>query len=366
MPVTKLNLSESNGIDQYTLINEHKTLAVMVLNYGATITHILTPDKQGHVRDVVLGFDNYEDYKSTENPYFGAIIGRYANRIGNGQFTVDGQSYQLHINNGPNSLHGGLEGFDKKLWDVSILSENPASIQLQLISPDGDQSYPGTLVTQVTYTVTDKDELEIRYHATTDKDTVLNLTNHTYFNLSGLVLDPHVLSHQVSMSDEVKGFLKLDKDSLPTGEIGTWEEAPWMNFTGADAGRTIGKRLDKLSNTNGYDHPYVIHENYQIDTMEEPLRQAAIVYCPESGIELDFCTTEPCFQFYTGNFIPNNILEGTKAQEKTPIGPHSGFCFESQRPPDAPNKPQWRSSVLLQKSDVYGSKTVFTFRVRQQ
>ncbi|KAG0171018.1 hypothetical protein DFQ28_001379 [Apophysomyces sp. BC1034] len=365
MTVTKLSLAPSQGIDQYTLINEHKTLAVMVLNYGATITHILTPDKQGHVRDVVLGFDNYEDYKSPNNPYFGATIGRYANRIGQGQFTVDGQTYQLAINNAPNALHGGSEGFDKKLWNVTVVSENPASIQLELISNDGDQSYPGTLTTQVTYTVTDRDELEIRYHATTDKDTVVNLTNHTYFNLSGLELSPKVLGHEVSMSEEVKGFLKLDKDSLPTGELATWADAPWMNFTGADAGQTIGARLDKLADTNGYDHPYVLHENYQIDTIEEPLRQAATVYCPETGIELGFSTTEPCFQFYTGNFIPTDELEGTKAQQKTPIGPHSGFCLESQRPPDAPNKPQWRSAALLQEKDIYGGKTVFAFRVRQ-
>lgn len=151
--------------------------------------------------------------------------------IGKGQFTVDGKDYQLAINNGPNALHGGLEGFDKRIWTATVVSEEPASVRLELVSPDGDQGYPGTVTTQLTYTVTDNDELVLEYHATTDKDTVINLTNHSYFNLSGVELNPNILDHRVTMTDEVKAVLECDGDCLPTGKVLSWSEAPWMNFS---------------------------------------------------------------------------------------------------------------------------------------
>ncbi|KAG2234476.1 aldose 1-epimerase [Thamnidium elegans] len=361
MSVSKLTIAP--GIDQYTLINKNKTLAVMILNYGATITHILTPDKTGVIRDVALGFDNFESYKSPNNPYFGAVIGRYANRIGKGKFTVDGQEYNVAINNGPNSLHGGLEGFDKRIWSVTIVSESPASIRLELVSPDGDQNYPGTLTTQLTYTVTDEDELSLEYKATTDKDTVINLTNHCYFNLSGLELNPNVLDHRVTMTDEVKAVLECDADCLPTGKVLSWSDAPWMSFSGENANTPIGARLEYLQNTRGYDHPYVLHNEYKTDTASLPLRHAATVYAPETGIELDFSTTEPAFQFYTGGWISDSLV-AKKAQGEVKLGSGSGFCLEASRNPDAPNKPDWRSSVLLQKEDVYTQKTVYAFHAR--
>ncbi|KAL0073672.1 aldose 1-epimerase [Phycomyces blakesleeanus] len=364
MPVTKLSISPSAGIDQYTLINEKKTLAVMVLNYGGIITHILTPDKNGAIKDVVLGFDNYEAYQNPANPYFGALIGRFANRIGEGKFTVDGENYNLAVNNGPNALHGGIKGFDKCIWDVTVLSESPASIRLDLVSPDGDQNYPGTLTTSVTYTVTDENTLEISYHATTDKDTIVNLTNHTYFNLAGLDLNPTILGHEVTMTNDVKGTLALDENSLPTGKKLDFKDAPWFDFTGSNAGTPIGARINCLPASHGYDHPYIIHEDYKTDTSSLPLRKAATIHAPETGISLDFATTEPGFQFYIGGWITPGALTGTKYQKNAPIGQHAGFCLESQRPPDAVNKPQWRSSVLLQKGDVYASKTLFNFYVR--
>ncbi|CAO3622403.1 unnamed protein product [Cunninghamella echinulata] len=367
MAVTKLNLSSDPPIDQYTLVNESKTLAVMILNYGGIITHILTPDKNGHIRDVVLGFDDYESYKSSHNPYFGAIIGRYANRIGKGKFTLDGKEYSLLVNNGPNALHGGEKGFDKQLWDVEVVSEQrPASIRLTYISLDGDQGYPGRLKTQVTYSVHHDDTLTIDYYATTTTSTIANLTNHTYFNLSGVALNPTVLNTNISMSDHIKSFLELDEHNLPTGNEASLKDHPCMDFTGELAGTTIGKRIDELKVTRGYDHPYILHHQLKTNTADLPLQQALVATSPETGIELTFSTTEPCFQFYTGNWIESNHITSKKSQDQVPIGPHAGFCLESSRFPDAPNKPHWRSSVLLQENDVYASKTVFAFKTKKE
>lgn len=229
MPVTKQSFG-ANGIDQYTLINEKKTLAVMLLNYGGTLTHILVPDKTGHIRDVALGFDDFDNYKRAENPYYGALIGRFANRIGEGKFSIDGKEYQLATNNSPNALHGGLEGFDKKLWDVKIVSQNPATVELDLVSSAGDQGYPGTLHTTVIYTVHDDASLEVQYRATTTADTVVNLTNHNYFNLAGVSENPKVLDTRVQMHD-VMGVLELDANALPTGKQLSWSEAPQFDFT---------------------------------------------------------------------------------------------------------------------------------------
>ncbi|CAO3646752.1 unnamed protein product [Cunninghamella blakesleeana] len=373
MTVSKLNLSSEPQVDQYTLVNESKTLAVIVLNYGGIISHILTPDKQGQIRDIVLGFDDYESYQSPYNPYFGAVIGRYANRIGNGQFTLNGNDYSLLTNNGPNALHGGEKGFDKNIWDVEILSEQrPASIRLTLISKDGDQGYPGTLKTQVTYSVNNDNTLTIDYYATLLDDdtssttsTIVNLTNHTYFNLSGVALNPTILNTCVSMTDNIKGFLELDENNLPTGKEISLKDQPCMDFTGELAGTTIGKRIDELKTTRGYDHPYILHHQFKPNTSELPLQQAFIASSPETGIELTFATTEPCFQFYTGNWIASDHMTSKKSQDQIPIGQHAGFCLESSRFPDAPNKPHWRSSVLLQKNDVYASKTVFTFKTKK-
>ncbi|KAI8988426.1 aldose 1-epimerase [Mycotypha africana] len=362
MPVNKIEIAP--GIEQYTLINKSKTLAVMVLTYGAIVSHILTPDKTGIIRDVALGFDDYESYKNPANPYFGATVGRYANRIGQGKFTVDGKEYELAINNGPNALHGGLEGFDKRIWKATVVSETPASVRFEIVSPDGDQGYPGTLTASITYTVTDKDELVLEYHATTDQDTVVNLTNHSYFNLSGVELNPTILDHRVTMTDEVKAVLECDENCLPTGKVLSFSEAPWMDFSGDNAGKPIGERLDKVQSTRGYDHPYMIHRDYKTDTADLPLRKAVTVYSPDTGIELEFATTEPTFQFYTGGWIPSDKMTAKKDQGQGKIGPSSGFCLEASRNPDSPNKPDWRSAVLLQKEGVYSGKTVYSFHAR--
>ncbi|CAO3673943.1 unnamed protein product [Umbelopsis ramanniana] len=364
MPVTKISLSSEAGVDQYTLINEQKTLAVMVLNYGGTITHILTPDKTGHIRDVVLGFDNYEGYLHSDNPFFGALVGRYANRIGLGKFTIDGEEYQVPINNTPNALHGGIKGFDKKMWDVEVVSESPASIRLTYVSEDGEEGYPGKLTTHVTYTVTNANELEVEYEAVTDKSTVLNLTNHTYFNLAGVELDPKILDTEVTMNG-VKGFLEVDNSCLPTGRVVPVAEVNPMDFTGSNAGKTIGSRVNDVQG-GGYDHPYVIHDTFILDTTGLPMQKDVFVaHAPQTGITLSMATTEPGFQFYTGKGIAENVFTGKKSQNNAPgIGPFSGFCLETSRNPDAPNHENWRPSVLLTPGEQYKGKTIYSFGVK--
>ncbi|CAO3594251.1 unnamed protein product [Absidia cylindrospora] len=287
----------------------------------------------------------------------------------------------LVTNNGPNALHGGEKGFDKQLWDAEIISQQPASVKFTLISPDGDQGYPGTLTTHVTYTVNNDDTLSIDYHATLGRNeptndeqqqqrrsTIVNLTNHTYFNLAGVALNPTILDTQVTMTDHVQGFLELDDTGVPTGKELSWSDASYMNFTGDSAGTTIGARTDQLPTTKGYDHPYVLHHEFQTNTSTLALQKAAVAFSPETGIELTFSTTEPAFQFYTGNWIESGHMKAKKSQDQVPVEPYAGFCFESSRFPDAPNKPDWRSSVLLQDGDkdVYASKTVFGFKTHQQ
>ncbi|KAI8335573.1 aldose 1-epimerase [Chlamydoabsidia padenii] len=370
MPVSNITISENPKVEQYTLINDNKTLAVMILNYGATISHILTPDKTGQVRDVVLGFDDYKSYQSPHNRYFGAVVGRFANRIGLGKFQLNDSDYQLDINNGPNALHGGLKGFDKQLWQTEVISQQPACLRLTLVSPHGDQGYPGTLTTRVTYTLGNDDTLTIDYHATLGENdtqaTIVNLTNHSYFNLAGVSLNPTVLDTKITMSDNVLGFLELNDTGVPTGRELSWTDMPCMDFTGNNAGTSIGARLDQLPKTKGYDHPYVLdHDLSTTDTSNRPLQQAVTAYCPSTGIQLTFSTTEPAFQFYTGNWIQSGHLTAKNSQDRVPFGSHAGFCLESSRFPDAPNKPDWRPSVVLQPKGIYASKTVFAFKALQ-
>jgi aldose 1-epimerase len=286
-------------------------------------------------------------------------------RIGEGKFSINGQEYQLPINNGPNALHGGLKGFDKKIWDVEVLSESPASIRLSYVSADGEEGYPGQLTTHVTYTVTDSNDLQIEYEAVTDKDTVLNLTNHTYFNLAGVELNSKILDTEVTMNG-VESYLELDDNSLPTGKVIPLSQVQAMDFTGSNAGKTIGSRISSVQG-GGYDHPYVIHNNFVLDTTTLPLKKDVFVArAPETGITLSMATTEPGFQFYVGKHIADNVFTGKKSQNNVPgIGPFSGFCLESARNPDAPNKENWRSSVLLTPGEQYKSKTVYTFGVQQ-
>lgn len=256
-----------------------------------------------------------------------------------------------------------MKGFDKKVWDAEIISQSPASIRFTYVSADGEEGYPGRLTTQVTYTVNDENELAIEFKATTDQETVLNLTNHSYFNLAGVELNPQILNHEVTMNG-VKGYLDVNEESLPSGKINSLADAPEMDFTGLNAGKTIESRIENVQD-GCYNHAYLIHENYVTDTTTLPLQKdVAIVRSPDTGITMKMATTEPSFQFYAAKYIPPGVFTGKKSQNNAAgIGAFSGFCFETSRNPDAPNQENWRSSVLLNTGEKYGGKTVFTFGV---
>ncbi len=333
-------------IKEYSFTNgQHITFSVM--NYGGIITKIEVPDRNGVVKDVTLGFDDLAGYQGV-HPYFGALVGRYANRIAGGQFTIDDQSYQLPINNGPNSLHGGDVGFDKMIWDMELIEEDQASgVRLTARSADGDQGYPGNLDVKVTYLLHEDDELIMDYYATTDQPTVINLTNHSYFNLKGQG-EGDVLDHEVMiMADR---YTPVDESLIPTGVLDSVAGTPF-DFREA---RRIGESIDERSNQQlsyggGYDH------NWVLNGAAGELRLAAVAYEPVSGRRLEVLTTEPGIQFYTGNF-----LDSTTGKKNQPYHPRYGFCLETQHHPDSPNQPHFPAAVL-RPGEVYQSQTVYRF-----
>ncbi|CAG2115650.1 unnamed protein product, partial [Medioppia subpectinata] len=336
---TQFSLQDHN-INEYTLSNSTGGLEVKIIDYGATITHVFVTDKSGQKRDVVLGWDDLEGYLGNRgrNPFFGAAIGRCGNRISNGKFKLNGQSYTLALNNGPNALHGGLKGYDKHRW--TLIGKTNDSISLELVSPDGDEGYPGELRVELTYTVTEANELTLDYTARLaaaehSVDTIVNLTNHSYFNLSGCSGDGpelDVLNHTVRMS--VHNYLDINDAFQPTGKIlSTKSDTPAMDFaTGDDQEwHTIGERIGQVL-PNGYDHCYVIDtdaKKYNISGNESVNEAVVEVRSPLTGISLTFSTTEPGFQFYTGN----NVTEAqrTKTTQAVPaieLRKNSGFCLE--------------------------------------
>jgi aldose 1-epimerase len=334
-------------VDLYTLSNS-KGMSVSIITLGGIVTSLSVPDKAGVPGDVVLGFDSLEGYLKG-HPYFGAIVGRYGNRIGKGKFTLNGVEYTLARNNGENHLHGGVKGFDKAIWkakDVSGLAGQ--ALELTHVSSDGDEGYPGTLSVTVTYTVPAESELRIDYSATTDKDTVLNLTNHSYFNLAGQG-SGNILGHEIAI--EADRFTPVDAGLIPTGELRPVKGTPF------DFGQphTIGERIDakkdeQIVRGKGYDHNFVL--NGQAGT----LRLAARVSEATSGRIMEVLTTEPGVQFYTGNF-----LDGTLAGKGGKVyGHRSAFCLETQHFPDSPNKPSF-PSVVLKPGANYQTTTVYRF-----
>ncbi len=335
---------EGEQVDLYTLTNS-KGMTVKIMTYGAIVTEIHVPDKSGKSADVVLGFNNLEQYLAG-HPFFGAIAGRYANRIAKGKFTLDGNGYSLAINNGPNSLHGGTKGFDKVVWKTgSMTTADGLSVKLTYVSKDGEEGYPGTLTNSVTYTLTDKSELKIAYESTTDKSTVLNLTNHSYFNLagenSGTILDAIVTIN----ADQ---FTPVDATSIPTGELKDVKGTP-MDFTTPHA---IGERFAQVpgATPGGYDHNYVINGGGGKLTM------AAKVKDPKSGRTMEVWTTQPGVQLYTGNFLDGKTAGiGGKKYEK-----NDALCLETQHFPDSPNHPAFPSTVL-RPGDKYQQLTVYKF-----
>ncbi len=340
--------SDGTPVEAYTLTNSNGVVA-KVITYGAILTELHVPDSKGVNADVVLGFSGMSPGYLNKSPFFGATVGRYANRIAKGKFTLDGKEYTLAVNNGPNSLHGGKVGFDKKVWKAEVVPNSDGeSVRFTYTSPDGEEGYPGTLQTSVTYSLTNKNELVLDYKATTDKDTVLCLTNHTYFNLAGEgngdVLD------QVATFNADK-FLPVDDTLIPTGELKDVKGTP-MDFTDATP---IGQRIDQVPGgpPKGYDHCYVI--NGQAGT----LRPAAKITDPKSGRILEMATTEPGVQFYTGNFLDGSVIGiGGK-----PYPIHSAFCLEAEHYPDSPNHPAF-PSVELKPGETYTQTTVYKFSAK--
>ena len=339
-------LANGDSVHVFTLANANG-VEVRVLDYGGIIQSIRTPDRNGKVADVVLGFDTLAKYVK-DSPYFGAIVGRFANRIARGRFTLDGKTYTLAINNGVNALHGGLVGFDKVVWRAEALTD-PASVGLLLThtSPDGDQGYPGTLKVRVTYTLNNRNELIIGYEATTDKPTIINLTNHSYFNLAGAG-NGDILKHIVTI--DADSITPIDSTLIPTGKIAAVAGTPFDFRSPTAIGTHIDDDDPQLRFAGGYDHNFVLNRK---DTTS--LVHAARVVEPTTGRTLDVYTTEPGVQFYTGNF-----LDGSFAGIGGVYKNRYGFTLETQHYPDSPNHPNF-PSVVLRPGHNFHSETVFRF-----
>jgi aldose 1-epimerase len=335
-------------IDMVTLKNSHG-MEVQAITYGAIITSIKVPDKKGTIADVVLGFDSPDQYwHEPTPPFFGAVVGRYGNRIAKGKFTLAGQTYSLAINNVPNTLHGGNKGFDKQVWEVTTKNgDDGSSAIFTRTSPDGEEGYPGTLQARVTYTLTEKNELIVDYHATSDKATPVNLTQHSYFNLSGegsgTILD-HILTIDADR------YTPVDSTLIPTGELAPVQGTPFDFRKPTAIGARINDQNPQLKNGNGYDHNWVLNRK------GAGLEHAVTLSDPKSGRTLDVATTEPGVQFYTGNFLDGTI----KGKGGHVYALRGALCLETQHYPDSPNQKNFPSTIL-QPGTNYDTRTVFTF-----
>lgn len=338
---------EDKEVNLYTLTN-NKNAKATITNYGARLVSLLVPNKEGKLTDVVLGYDNAQTYKENKTSYFGAIVGRYGNRIAKGKFTLDGKTYQLEQNDGENSLHGGNNGIYDKVWDAEQV--NDKTLKLTYHSPDGEAGYPGNVAIAVTYTLTDDNELAIDYTATTDKETVLNLTNHAYFNLNGEG-DATILDHELTiLANEIT---PVDETLIPTGDLLDVTKTPFDFRKATVIGARIGADDQQLKRGKGYDHNFVLNK-------KEGLQSAAVVYSPKTGIQMDVLTEEPGIQFYSGNFMEGGKNIGKAGKD---YGHRSAFCLETQHFPDSPNQPTFPSTVL-KPSETYKTKTVYKFSVK--
>ena len=325
----------------YTLRNEHG-FEVSITNYGGAVVSIKAPDRRGEFVDIALGFDTLEEY--VRNPrYFGGLIGRHANRIGLGRFSLDGHQYQLTQNNSVNHLHGGARGFDKRVWEArEESSERAVALHLEYISVDGEEGYPGNVRAEVTYTLSPDNEIEIAYSATTDRDTLVNMTSHAYFNLAG---GGDILGHELTL--DADAFTPVSKELIPTGEIKAVANTP-MDFRHAKA---IGADLHEAGS---YDHNFVLQGYAHLN--DGSLRPAARLYEPRSGRVLEILTTEPGIQFYSGNFLDGSF----KGKGGVVYHKYAGLCLEPQHFPDAPNHPNFPSTVL-NPGEVYRHVSVYRF-----
>ena len=349
-------LPDGRTVESFTLTNG-AGIEIRVITYGAILVSIRTPDRDGRVADIVLGFDDLEGYL-TRSRYFGAVVGRYGNRIASGRFTLDGRTYQLATNNGPHHLHGGIRGFDKVLWTGEAFERaGGAGVSLSYSSVDGEEGYPGTLNATVTYTLTPANELVVDYEATTDKATPVNLTQHSYFNLAGEG-SGDITRHELRL--DADHFTPVDSAMIPTGDIVPVEGTPFDFRAPAPIGARIDAGDEQLDRAGGYDHNFVLNGAEQpVGPRGAEPRVAARVMEPSTGRTLDLVTTEPGVQFYAGN-----RLDGSAAGKGGhPYGRRSGFCLETQHFPDSPNRSNFPSTILRPGSR-YVSTTVFTFGVQ--
>jgi len=343
-------IPDSTVVEKYTLENING-LKMDVITYGGRITSLKVPNKDGELENVVLGFDNLADYERGDDPFFGALIGRYGNRIAKGKFTLNGTEYSLATNNGENHLHGGVKGFDRVVWNVEPLeTENGSALKLTYLSKDGEEGYPGNLNVAVVYALTNEDVLEVSYEATTDKPTIVNLTQHAYFNLSGDFTKP-ILDHDLVINADK--FLPVDATLIPTGELSDVTNTPFDFRTSKAIGKNINDDNDQLKKGMGYDHCWVLNDQ------NNGMRFAASAYHPESGRLLEIYTDEPGIQFYSGNFLDGTLPMpngGTYARR-------TGFCLETQHYPDTPNQSDF-PSVVLNPGDTYKTQTTFKFSTK--
>ncbi|SEA18055.1 aldose epimerase family protein [Pedobacter hartonius] len=339
---------DNKKVHLYTLKNQSGDQA-SITNFGARLVSLLVKDNKDQPVDVILGHDSLKPYQGKSENYFGAVVGRYGNRIAKGKFSVDGKSYQLEINNGQNTLHGGFNGFYKKVWDAKQIDDH--TLELSYLAKDAEAGYPGNLNVKVTYSLEDDHSLKISYSATTDKTTVVNLTNHAYFNLNGAG-DKTITDHMLTL--EADGYTPVDTTLIPTGKIEKVAGTPF-DFTKAKLiGANINDENAQLKNGKGYDHNWVLRKG-------TGLRKAATVSSSKTGIVMEVLTEEPGIQFYSGNFLTNDINNGKAGAT---YGYRSAFCLETQHFPDSPNQPSFPSTVL-KPGATYHTITVYKFSVKK-
>jgi len=354
MDITKADFGQTPAgekVDIYTLTNANG-LELRIMTFGGTCVSLKTPDRDGNFCDILLGHDSLDGYLNrATDPYFGALIGRYGNRIGKGKFTLDGKEYTLATNDGKNHLHGGNVGFDQKVWKAEpIKKADEVDLKLTLVSPDGDEGYPGTLTVTVVYALTNQNELRIDYEATTDKPTICNLTNHNYYNFTCAQRD--ILDHVLMINAD--RTTPVDAGLIPTGEIVPVAGTPFDFRTPKPIGQDINADNQQIKYGPGYDHNWILNKDKPGE-----MTKAAEVYDPSTGRAMEVFTTEPALQFYAGNFLDGTIVgKGGKVYKK-----RYAFCLETQHSPDSPNNPDWPTTVL-RPGETYKTTTINKFSVR--
>ncbi|MBX3007220.1 MAG: galactose mutarotase [Melioribacteraceae bacterium] len=342
-------ISDGTETFLYTLKNKNGIIAE-ITNYGAAVVSLTAPDKNGELKDIVLGYDEAASYEKCQS-YFGVIVGRYGNRIGEGKFTLDGKEYQVSVNDGKNSLHGGFKGFNKRVWKAEpIMGDSSQSLKLTYISEDGEEGYPGKVEISVTYTLNDKNELALYYSATTDKPTIMNPTHHSYFNLTGDFTKP-ILDHQLMIDAET--YTPVDNGLITTGEFASVAGNPMDFRVLTNIGAKINDKFEQLVFGKGYDH------NWVINNWDGSVKKVAELYEPASGRLMEVISDQPGLQFYSGNFLNGSAV----GKGGVVYNYRTGLCLEAQHHPDSPNKPNF-PSVRLNPGEQYKQVTIYKFSVK--